>query len=114
MAITIYHNNRCSKSRCALALLREKGEDPKVHYYLEEPLTEEELRSLLKKLRLPAEALLRKNEALYKEHYREQTLTEDEWIKVLAEHPSLIERPVVVNGTRAVIARPPEKLLEIL
>lgn len=114
MAIIIYHNSRCSKSRGALELLREAAVPHEVHYYLEHPLTERDIRALLKKLNIPAEELVRKHEPLYKEEYRDKELGEDDWIRILAQHPRLIERPVVVNGDRAVIARPPERLHEIL
>lgn len=114
MAIIIYHNNRCSKSRGALELLREAGVPHEIHYYLENPLTEHDIRALLKKLNIPAAELVRKNESVYKDQYSGKELKEDEWIRVLAQHPELIERPVVVNGNRAVIARPPERLHEIL
>ncbi len=114
MSVIIYHNNRCSKSRGALALIRESGIEPEIHYYLEDSLTEQGIRLLLNKLGIPAEELVRKNEAVYKEQYGDKTLDEKDWIRIMAQHPELIERPVVVNGDRAVIARPPEKVLDIL
>jgi arsenate reductase (glutaredoxin) len=112
--ITIYHNGRCSKSRGALEILQEKGIMPEIRYYLVEPLSETELRALLKKLGMKAEALVRKTEALYKEQYKGRELSNDEWIRILAENPVLIERPIVERGQKAIVARPPEKVLEIL
>jgi len=112
--VIIYHNGRCSKSRGALEILQEKGVSHEVRYYLMEPLTQKELKDVLKKLGIKASELIRKSEDLYKEQYKDKELSEKEWIKVLAENPILIERPIVVKGDRAVIARPPEKVLEIL
>ncbi|PZF73169.1 arsenate reductase (glutaredoxin) [Taibaiella soli] len=112
--IIIYHNGRCSKSRGALEILQEKGVPHEVRYYLMEPLSKAELKRLLKKLGMKAEEIVRKSETLYKEEYKDKKLTNEEWIAVLAEHPILIERPIVENGDKAVVARPPEKVLEIL
>jgi len=112
--IIIYHNGRCSKSRGALEILQEQGIEHEVRYYLLEPLSVKELKALLKKLGIKAEALVRKSEELYKQEYAGRQLTNAQWIKVLAENPELIERPVVEKGDKAVIARPPEKVLEIL
>ncbi len=110
----IYHNPRCSKSRQTLKLIQEQGIEPEVVRYLEEPPSKEELRSLLKKLGLKAEDLVRKQEALYKERYKGQALSEEEWLEVLSRHPRLIERPIVVEGSKAVLGRPPEKVLDLL
>lgn len=112
--ITIYHNNRCGKSRGALALLHEKGIEPAVRYYLDEAPTPEELKALLSKLKMKAEDLVRKNEVLYKENYKGKNISETDWLKILSENPILIERPIVIKGDKAVVARPPEKLLELL
>jgi len=112
--VIIYHNGRCSKSRGALEILQEKDIPHEVRYYLTEPLSKAELKRLLKKLGMKAEELVRKTETLYKEAYKDKKLTNEEWIAVLAEHPILIERPIVENGDKAVVARPPEKVLDIL
>lgn len=112
--ITIYHNGRCSKSRGALEILQEQNISHTVRWYLAEPLTEKELTALLKKLHIPAEELVRKNEDLYKEEYKGKHLNEQEWIAVLAANPILIERPIVEKGNKAVVARPPEKVMELL
>ena len=111
--VILYHHPRCSKSRGALALLQERGIHPEIRFYQMDPPTPSELKMLLKKLGISAEELLRKSEALYKERYRDAVHTEEEWIKILAAHPVLMERPVVVRGERAVIARPPERVEEL-
>ena len=113
--LTIYHNPRCSKSRASLALLEEKGLNPTIIKYLETPPNREELTALLDKLGLPAEQIVRKGEALFKElGLKDRTLSNDEWIDILVEHPKLIERPIVVHGDRAAIGRPIERVVEIL
>ena len=111
--ITIWHNNRCGKSRSALNILQEKGITPHVVKYLDTPPTAAEIRDVLKKAGIKAHDLIRTGEEEYKP-YKGKTLTESQWIQAMAEHPILIERPVVINGDKAVIARPPEKVLEIL
>lgn len=111
---TIYHNVRCRKSREACGILEEKGVTPQVVEYLKTPLNQNQIKDLLKKLGMQAEDIVRKGEAIYKEKYKGKDLSEAEWVKVLAEHPILIERPIFVNGNRAVIGRPPEKVLDII
>jgi arsenate reductase len=110
----IYHNPRCSKSRNTLNIITEKGEDVTVIDYLKNPPTKSELKDLLKKLDIPAKDLVRKGEQAFKDNYKCKELTEDEWIDAMIKFPKLIERPIVVNGDKAVIGRPPEKVLEIL
>jgi len=112
--MTIYHNPRCRKSRETLALLQEKGETPEVVLYLETPPSKTELRSLLAKLGIRAEELVRKGEAVYKENYKGKVLSEADWLDALTLHPKLIERPIVVKGDKAVIGRPPKNVLELL
>lgn len=112
--IVIYHNPRCSKSRAALALLRERGIEPRVIEYLHTPPSREELRVLLDKLGIPAEQLVRKGEDTFKSEYAGRSMSEAQWIDAMAAHPILIERPVVIRGDRAVIGRPPEKVLGLL
>lgn len=111
---TIYHNPRCSKSREALALLKENGIEPKIIEYLKETPSRKELELLVMKLGVPASELLRKNEALYKEKYKALNLNEHEWIRVMHENPKLIERPVVVKDHKAVIGRPTEKVQDLM
>lgn len=110
MKITIIHNNRCSKSREALQYLNEKDIDLEIREYLKEELTATELKSIIKKLGISAEELLRKKEAAFKEHYKGKTLSEEEWIDAMIQHPRLIERPIIIKGDQAVIARPLENI----
>ena len=109
----IYHNPRCSKSRATLALLREHGVEPDVIEYLQTPPTAAELKALLKKLGLKAVEVIRKGEDEYRS-YAIKDLTDADWINAIAEHPILLERPIVVRGDRAVIGRPPEAVLELI
>lgn len=114
MAVTIYHNPRCSKSRQTLALLQERGIEPTVIPYLETPPTADDLRRLLALLGMAPRDLLRRKEA--KEHgLDDPALTDDQLIAGMAAHPAVIERPiVVVDDRKARLGRPPEQVLEIL
>lgn len=112
--ITIYHNTRCSKSRCALSILQDEGIEPEIRQYMSDTLDEGEIKSLLKKLNIKAEDLVRKGEAVYKEKYKGKNLTEAEWIEALVSYPKLIERPIIVKGDKAIIGRPPELVEEFL
>ena len=114
--ITIYHNPRCQKSREALALLEQKGVEHSIRLYLndEESMSAAEFEDVLDALDMDAIDLVRKNESVWKEEYKTLELDEDEIILAMIEHPKLMERPIVVNGDRAVVARPAEKLLEVL
>lgn len=114
MGITVYHNSRCSKSRCAIELLTEKGKSFEVIEYLKKPLKQEEIADLLKKLGIPAKELIRKNEADFKNNYLGKELSEKEWIEAMVTFPKLIERPIVVNSNKAVVGRPTERILDIL
>jgi len=111
--ITVYHNTRCSKSRSAVELLEKQGIPFEVHLYMKDPLTIKALKDLLKKLGMKPVELLRRNEAIYKE-LKDSVTTDKEWLELMVKHPELIERPIVVNGEKAVVARPPERVLEIL
>ena len=111
--ITIYHNNRCTKSRCALELIEKKTKDFKVIEYLKTPPSEKELKDILKKLGMKAEDIIRKKEPLFKK-FEGKKLSEDQWMKILAKNPILIERPIVVKGNKAVIGRPTENILKII
>lgn len=104
--ITIYHNNRCSKSREGLGIIEKTGKDFQVREYLKAPLNEAEIGSLLKKLEMEPLQLIRQNEKLWKENYRGKNFSSKELIKILAENPGLMERPVVEVGEKAVIGRP--------
>lgn len=112
---TLYHNPRCSKSRDALSLLRSNGVEPEIILYLETPPTAKTLKALLTKLGISARDLLRKGEDAYKElNLADEKNSEATLIKAMVEHPKLIERPIAINGEKAVIGRPPENVLTIL
>ena len=112
--VTLYHNPRCSKSRSALAILEEKGVQPAIVEYLKTPPTREELRAVLRKLGMKPEQIVRKGEDVYKQKFAGKSLSDAQWLDALAQNPILIERPIVVKGDRAVLGRPPEKVLELI
>ena len=112
---TIYHNPRCSKSRQTLELLQEKGIEPDVVLYLETPPDAKTLKGLLKKLGLKPRELMRTKETEYKDMgLEDSSLSDDQLIDAMVECPKLIERPIVVNGSKAALGRPPEQVLDIL
>jgi len=112
----IYHNPRCTKSRQTLALLQEAGISPEIILYLDTPPSPEELNTLIKQLGFSsARQLLRTGEDAYKQlALNSPTLTEAQIIAAMAEHPKLIERPVVVKGNKAILGRPPENVLSLM
>ncbi len=110
---TIWHNPRCSKSRQTLALLTARGIDPAIRLYLEDPPSEAEIRVALAALGLPATGLLRTGEALFNELGLTTEMDAAALIAAMAAHPALIERPLVVHGTRARLGRPPEAVLDL-
>ena len=113
--LTLYHNPRCSKSRGALELLEARGLNPTVVRYLETPLNAAQLKTLLTKLRISARQLLRTGEDEYKAlNLADTSLSEAQLIAAIAEHPKLMERPILETADKAVIGRPPENVLEIL
>jgi arsenate reductase len=109
----VYHNPRCSKSRMALAYLEEANKEYQVIEYLNERPTKADLESVLIKLGIRAEGLVRKGEPDFKEQFKGKILSENEWIDAMLKYPKLIERPIVVLGNKAVIARPIEKIDEL-
>ena len=112
--LVIYHNPRCGKSRAALALLTGRGLSPRVIEYLKEPPSRAELERIVAQLGIPAADLVRRGEDIFKSDFAGKTLSEAQWLDALADHPILIERPIAVRGGRAVIGRPPERVLELL
>jgi arsenate reductase len=115
MTIRIFHNPRCSKSRTTLALLQEKGFEPEITLYLQDPPDANELRSILEMLGLSARELMRKGEAEYREqNLADESLGEDDLIEAMVATPKLIERPIVLANDRAAIGRPPESVLDIV
>ena len=110
----IYHNPRCSKSRQSLALLRENGVEPEVIEYLKTPPDKNALRGLLKKLGLAAHEILRTQEDPYPACGLSPESTEAEILAAIVANPILLERPIIIKGTRAVIGRPPENVKKLL
>ncbi len=110
----IYHNPRCSKSRQTLAIIEEAGTEHEVILYLDTPPTKSELKKILKKLGKKPIEIIRKGEAIFKEHYKGKELTDSEWLDAMVKYPKLIERPIVVSDDRAVLGRPPESVKELL
>lgn len=113
--ITVYEKPTCSKCREVDKILRESGSEyEKINYYVQ-PLNEKKLRELLKKMNMSARQLLRTTEAVYKElQLGKREVSEDELIKLMVEHPDLIQRPIVEKGAKAVLGRPVENIREIL
>ncbi len=109
----IFHNPRCSKSRQTLELIKNSGKQVEVIEYLDTPPTFEELKSIINLLGISPQQLLRKNETIFKEQFKDKSYNEDEWIRVMIENPKLIERPIVVDGKKAVLGRPPENVLTL-
>ncbi|WP_419535473.1 arsenate reductase (glutaredoxin) [Endozoicomonas sp.] len=115
MSVTIFHNPRCSKSRQTLSILEEQGITPEVVLYLETPPDANQLKAILGKLGINARDLLRKGEQEFKDNnLKDPSLTEEQLINFMCEFPKLIERPIVINGEKARIGRPPESVIEIL
>lgn len=112
--IKIYHNNRCSKSRSALKLLVESGKTYEVINYLDDIPSKTELTHLIKLLKIEPIELIRKNEAVWKENFKSQKLSNQELINIMIKFPKLIERPIIVNNDKALIGRPPEDILNVI
>jgi arsenate reductase len=111
--VALYYNPRCSKCREALCLLEEKGVEREIIEYLKTPPTEKQLKDLLKKLGLKPQDILRKKEPLF-EKFKNKKLSDAEWIKVMCKNPILIERPIAIEGNKAVIGRPPQNVIDLL
>lgn len=112
--IQIYHNNRCSKSRLGVKALEESGKEFEIVKYLDDIPSKSELKGIIKKIGIAPIELIRKNEKIWKENFKGKELSDDEIIAAMIENPKLIERPIVINGNKAVIGRPTEKILEII
>ncbi len=112
--ITIYHNSRCSKSREVLEILKNSREVFEVKEYLKEPLDEREIKELLFKLKLAPIQIVRQNETIWKENYKGKDISDNELIRILAENPKLIERPIVVKDNEAIIGRPPSNIEKLV
>jgi len=110
----IYHNPRCSKSRQGLEILKNANVDFEIIEYLKQPISAAEISTILTKLHLKPIDLVRTNESIWKENFKGKDLSDLAIIKAMVENPKLIERPIVINGDKAVIGRPPEKISSIL
>lgn len=110
----IYHNSRCSKCREVLSILTNNKCEFEIRDYLKSPPTKAELKELLAKLGCNPLDMVRKKEELYLKKFANKKFTDSEWIQILSEHPVLIERPIVVDGYKAVIGRPVERVLELI
>lgn len=112
--ITIYHNNRCSKSREGLQIIENSGKEFKVIRYLEDAPSKEDLEYIINLLNIKPIELVRKNESIWKEKFKTKNLLDSEIIEAMSMYPKLIERPIVINGKKAVIGRPPENIKKII
>lgn len=112
--IKIYHNPRCGKSREGLSLLEKSGKEFEIVRYLTEVPSFEELKSIINQLGIQPIELVRQKEEIWVSNFKDKKLSDEEIIKIMIENPILIERPIVINGNKAAIGRPPEKILEIL
>ncbi len=115
MAITIYHNPRCSKSRKTLEIIQAAGVEPEIVLYLKNTPTAEAIVALAGKLGVPLADLLRRGEAEFKDAADLPDLGDDSALAAwLVDHPIVLERPIVVRGDKAVVGRPPENVAELL
>jgi len=112
--IKIYHNNRCSKSRCGVELLENSGKEYEIVKYLETIPSVDELKNIITLLGISPIELVRKNEAIWKKNYKGKDMSDAEIILAMTENPKLIERPIVLNGNKAVIGRPTELISDII
>ena len=110
---TIWHNPKCAKSRTALKLLNDWSIDARVFYYLNEIINYEDLMSVVKKLSIPTLELVRTNEKIFRALGLTHSSNDEVLIQAMSQNPILIERPLVMSGERAVIGRPPERVLEL-
>lgn len=114
IVMKVYHNPRCAKCRAGLKYLEEKGYDVRIKKYMTDGISEDELREIIEKTGFSPVDLVRKQEKLYRDQYKDKQLSEDEWIKILSENPNLLQRPIVINDGKAVLADPPEELEKII
>lgn len=112
--VSIFFNSECQKCNSVMEILKQKQIQAKVINYLDGNITEEALRNVLDKLKIPAEKLVRKTESVYKENFDDKEMTEKDYIQAMLKYPILIQRPIIVKGNQAIIGRPPEHVLDIL
>jgi arsenate reductase len=112
--VRIYHNPRCRKSRETLEIIRQAGYEPEIVEYLQNPPSKNELKDMLEKMGKSPEQIIRKGEDIFKSNFKGRTLSDEEWIEVLVNHPNLLERPIVVHDEKVALGRPPENVRSIL
>ena len=110
----IYHNPRCSKSRQTLEILIKKNANFKIVEYLKDKLSANDLEEIIEKLEINTIELVRKNESVWKKKFKGRKLKDKEIIQAMIENPKIIERPIVINGNKAILGRPPENVLKII
>ena len=110
----IYHNPRCSKSRQTLEIIKKTKKEFEIVEYLKDSLSISELELIIEKLGITAVELVRKNELIWKENYKGKNLSDKEIVRAMIENPKIMERPIVVNGEKAVLGRPPKNVLKII
>lgn len=108
--VEVFHNAKCGTSRAAIKILEDEGIEPKIFLYLHERLTARKLKAVLKKLKMTAREIVREKEPLFEENFLNQEYSEEEWIQILIKYPVLIERPIIIKGSRAILGRPLEKI----
>ena len=110
----VYHNTRCKKSRAGLQYLQDKGLEVEIIEYLKNHLTVAELTDIFAKLNLKPSEMIRKQEAIFKSNFKGKTFTEEEWIRIIAENPKLLNRPIIERGNKAVWGDPVENIEGVL
>ena len=110
----IYHNPRCTTSCKTLELIKSRGLKPEVVEYLKNPPSAQEIREIVKMLGISPFELVRQKENVFIENYKGKNFSDAEWIVILAQNPKLIERPIVVSGSKAVIGRPPQNVINLI
>lgn len=110
----IYYKAHCSKCEAAVDMLDANNCEIEIREYLKKPLTKKELKELISKIGCKPLDLIRKKEELFKTKFAGKNFSDEEWIQILLEHPELLERPIIVDGYKAIIGRPPELVLELI
>lgn len=110
----MWHKTNCAKSLEVLKALKDEKVQPELFLYLLTPPSADDIKTVLQKLGMKAEELVRKKEPVYKENYAGKKMTEAQWIKALVKHPVLIERPILIKGDKAIIGRPTERIYEFI
>ncbi|MBS1760110.1 MAG: arsenate reductase (glutaredoxin) [Bacteroidetes bacterium] len=112
--VSIFFNSECQKCNSVMEILKQKKIQAKVINYLDGNITEEDIKTVLAKLKISAEKLVRKTEHVFKENFADKKMTDEDYIQAMLKYPILIQRPIIVKGNQAIIGRPPEYVLDIL